>query len=281
MIHIVCDSTCDLPQPLLDQYPITVLPHFVIWGSQQFRDRVDLQPVEFYRRLESDARLPTTSAVPEVDFSNAFRRLKEQGVGEIVALTVNAAFSGAYQNAVNAAHQVDIPVQVVDTRTTTGGLGLLVLAAARLAAAGATVAQILAKVEEIRRKLYLYVCLDTLEFVEKGGRIGKAARLVGTLLQIKPILDVDARSGEVIDIATARTRRRSVEEFYQRFFKIIDPTRPFRVAVMHGNAPDEAALLVERIRAEYHPLEIFTCITGPVLGINTGPRALALAGYNE
>jgi DegV family protein with EDD domain len=281
MIHIVTDSTCDLPQPFIDQYQISVLPHFVVWGSEQFRDRIDLQPDDFYRRLEGDPHLPTTSAVPLVEFARTFQQLKAQGATEIVALTINAAFSGAYQNAVNAASQVDIPVHVVDTHTTTGGLGLLVLAAARLRAAGASAAQIVARVEEIRCKLYLYVCLDTLEFVEKGGRIGKAARLVGTLLQIKPILDVDARSGEVIDIATTRTRKRSVEEFYRRFFQTVDPTRPFRIAVMHGNAPAEAAQLVERIRAEYHPLEIFTNITGPVLGINTGPRALALAGYNE
>ena len=281
MLRILCDSTCDLPQSLLEQYHITVLPHIVVWGSQQFRDRVDLQPDEFYRRLEQDPRPPTTSTISQLDFFRAYQHLQAEGADEILALLVNSAFSAAYQNAFTAGQQMDFPVHVFDSRSTTGGLGLLVLAAARLCAEGAGAEQILARLEDIRNRLYLYVCLDTLEYVEKGGRIGKAARLIGTLLQIKPILDVNARSGEVIDIATTRTHRRAVEEFTRRFFQVVDPNRPFRVLLTHGGVPLEAAQLAERIQAEYHPLEVLTNITGPVLGINTGPRALALAGYNE
>ncbi len=281
MIEILTDSTCDLPQPLLEQYHITVLPHFIIWGSEQFRDRVDLQPDDFYRRLERDPILPTTSAVPELAFLGAFRRLKASGADEIVVPIINASFSGAYQNAVAASRQVDFPVHVVDTRTTTLGLGLLVLAAARLRDSGAGAAEIVARVDAIRRGLHLHVCLDTLDFLQKGGRIGRAKHLIGTLLQVKPVLDVDARSGEVVDLAATRTRRKAVDEFYRRFFQTIDPRRPFRVALSHGDAPEEAARLIERIQQETHPEEILTNITGPVLGINTGPRALALAGYNE
>lgn len=281
MIEILTDSTCDLPQPLLERYAITVLPHIIIWGSEQFRDRVNLQPVDFYQRLQSDPRLPTTSAIPEIEFVTAYQAAQARGASEVIAVMINAHFSGAYQNALAAAAQVDLPVQVVEPHTTTMGLGLLVLAAARMRDAGAGSTEILARLAEIRQRLILYVCLDSLEFVEKGGRIGKASRLVGTLLQIKPILDVNARSGEVVDIATTRTHKHAVDEFYRHFFCAVAPHRPFRVAVSHGNAPEDANGLIERIRREYQPLEILTNITGPVLGIHTGPRALALAGYNE
>lgn len=281
MIEIITDSTCDIPDALIARHHINVLHHTIIWGHEQLRDRQDIQPEEFYERLERDPCLPSTAALSMIDFAQAYQAAQSNGASEIVAVVVNSVFSSTYQNALTAAEQVDIPVHVIDTLSTSMGLGWQALTAARLRDAGASSAEIVERVAEIRRKLYLYVGLDTLEFIEKGGRIGKAARLLGTLLQIKPIVDVSARTGEVTDIGTSRTRKRMIEDLYRRFFEVVDPTRPFRICVLHGKAPAEAAELIERIQREYQPLEILTNITTPVLGLNTGPRALGLTGYNE
>jgi DegV family protein with EDD domain len=134
---------------------------------------------------------------------------------------------------------------------------------------------------QVRRKLVLYVSLDTLDYLHRGGRVGGAAWLTGMLLNIKPLLYIDHRSGLVEASDRVRTRRKSVELMYERFFDGIDTGKALRVAVMHGDAPDEARALANRIQQEFSPAELLVNMTGPVLGIHTGPRALALCGYTE
>lgn len=280
-IGIVTDSTCDIPQALIDQYGIIVQAHVVVWGAEQLRDRVDIQPDAFYRRLVSDPVMPTTSQATIADFAGAYRRAVEQGADEIVAVIVSGALSGAIQSATQAKEFVDVPVRIYDSRGATMGLGWQVLAAARARDAGGGAEEIIAAAEAARKRMHLFILLDTLEYVYRGGRIGNASRLVGTMLNVKPMIELDHESGIVEPMGLAMTRRRGLDTLVQKFFACMEPGRPTHVAVLHGDAEADAQALEHRVREEYHPAELVTTITCPILGIHTGPRAIALCGYSE
>lgn len=280
-IAILTDSTCDLPDALIEQYGISVVPHLVIWGNDQFRDRVDIQPLDFYNRLVSDPQRPTSSQASVAEFAQAYEQAAGRGAKEIVILTVSSAMSGAYQAALNAARLVKLPVAVVDSKGPTMTLGWQVLAAARAVTAGLDLQGVLAAVETVRKKLVQFVAMDTLEYLQKGGRIGNAVKWVGGLLQVKPLVSINHQSGLVEPEGLARTHKNLVEMLYSKFFAALKGSRGLHVAVLHGNAAQEAQALAGRIRREFNPLELLINITGPVLGINTGPGALALCGYAE
>jgi DegV family protein with EDD domain len=280
-IAIITDSTCDIPQALVDQYAIIVIPHFVIWGNQEYLDRVNLQPEEFYRRLETDPVRPTSAQATAQVFEGAYQKAIQNGAEEIVALTVSSAMSGAYQMALNAASQVNVPVHVIDSKGPTMSLGWQVLAAARMRAEGGNAQAIIAKTSQLRQTLTQIVGMDTMEYLQRGGRIGDAAKWIGSLLQIKPVVSINHQTGRVEPAGIARTYKSMVEMLYQKFFEKMDTSRPMHVAVLHGNAHSEAEALAGRIQGAFQPVELLINITGPVLGINTGPRALALCGYTE
>lgn len=280
-IEIITDSTCDIPQPLVEQYNIKIIPQIIIWGEEQFRDRVDLTPEEFYRRLETDPLRPTSSQASAADFQYLYEEAASHGAEEIVVLTVSAAMSGTYQSALNAAKLVSIPVSVVDSKGPTMTLGWQVLAAARAREIGADFKTIIKIVEQVRNRLVQFVCMDTMGYLQKGGRIGNAVKWVGSLLQVKPLVRINHQSGLVEPVTLGRTHRSLVETMYTRFFASLEGRKNMRIAVLHGNALEEAEALVDRIRTEFDPVELIINMTGPVLGINTGPRALALCGYAE
>lgn len=280
-IEIITDSTCDIPQVLLDQYAITVLPHVVIWGEKQYRDRVDLLPEAFYRRLAVEKDLPTTSQASVPDFIAAYQQACDRGAKAVVAILLNGNFSGAIQSARQAVESARIPIHIYDSHAVTMGLGWQVLAAARAREIGGDAEDMLAAAEKVRQRVQLYICLDTLAYVYRGGRIGNAQRLVGTMLNIKPIIYVDHKTGTVEASGMALTRRKSLELLYQKFFEQMDGHKNMRIAVLHGDAAQDAAALYDRVKQEYHPAELLTNITCPILGIHTGPQAVALAGYAE
>lgn len=280
-IAIFTDSTCDIPPDLVDKYQIQVLPHTVIWGEEQFLDREELSPLAFYQRLETDPRIPTTAHVSEHDFATAFKQVQSMGVKEIVVLTVSAAMSGAYRSAMQAARNFDLSIHVVDSKGPTMSLGWQVLAAARAREAGENIQGILKKVDQVRDRLVQLVALDTLKYLQIGGRIGDAAKLIGTALQIKPLVQINHQSGKVETAGVARTHKKLVNMLYEKFFSKLEKKTKLHIAVLHGNIQEEAEQLAARIMEEFHPDEMIINLTGPVLGINTGPGAIALCGYYE
>jgi DegV family protein with EDD domain len=278
---LITDSTCDIPQAMLDQYGITVIPQVVVWGDELLRDRVDLTPEDFYERLERDPVWPTTTLPSPADFEKAYRDAIAGGAQEIVMMTVSSAMSGTFQLAEQVGQQMEVPVHVVDSKGPTLSLGWQVLAAARMRELGGSAAKMIDAAARVRDKLVQIVCLDTLEYLHRGGRIGSATRFIGSLLDIKPLVQINHKTGLVESCGQARTRKKSIETLVSRFFEQLAPDKPKRVAVLHGNALPEAQALADRIKKEYNPLELLVNITGPVLGIHTGPRALALCGYTE
>jgi DegV family protein with EDD domain len=280
-IALITDSTCDIPQAMIDQYGITVIPQIVVWGDELLRDRVDLAPEAFYERLEKDPVWPTTTLPSPSDFERIYREAIHGGAREIVILTVSSAMSGTYQLAEEVGKQMEIPVHVVDSKGPTLSLGWQVLAAARIREKGGNAADMIAAADKVRANLVQIVCLDTLEYLHRGGRIGNATRFIGSLLDIKPLVQIDHKTGLVESCGQARTRKKSIEMLLSCFFEQLGPQKTKHIAVLHGNALFEAQALANRIEQEYHPVELLINITGPVLGIHTGPRALALCGYTE
>jgi len=280
MLAIITDSTCDIPDALIEQYGIIVVSHYIIWGEEQFKDRVTLQPKEFYRRYQKDTVRPTSAQASVQDFLDAIQTAITRGATEAIVLTVSSAMSGAFQMANQAAERADIPVSVIDSKGPTMSLGWQVLAAARAREGGKTTAEIIEQVKKVRQNLVQIVAMESLEYLQTGGRIGEAAKWVGTVLKVRPVVAINHEKGVVTPIGLARTHKAMVDMLYRKFFNGLTSTNHLRIAVLHGDALEEAQALAERIRTEYHPEEILINITGPVLGINTGPKALALCGYD-
>ena len=281
MIAIIADSTCDIPDALIERYGIIVIPHYIIWGEEQFLDRVNLQPEAFYQRLVVDELRPTTAQASAADFLEGIHKAVEQGASEALILTVSSAMSGAYEMAKTAASKADIPVKVIDSKGPTMTLGWQTLAAARARDEGATMDEIIERVARVRESLVQIVAMETLEYLHTGGRIGDAAKWVGALMKVKPVVSINHVTGRVEPMGLTRTHSAMVRMLYRKFFDALQMGKKLRIAVLHGNVLDEAQLLAERIRDEFNPVELIINITGPVLGINTGPGALALCGYAE
>ncbi len=280
-IALITDSTCDLPRQYLEQYNIEVVPLTIIWGEDQFRDGVDLTPEDFYQRLGKDPVIPTTSQPTPQEMVQVYERVKENGAEEIVILTISSAMSGTHESAKKAAELVDIPVHVQDSKANIMSLGWQVLAAARAREKGGDVQAMLSAAERARGSMVLMISLDTLKYLHKGGRIGGASRFIGTLLNLKPQITVNHHSGEVEGGRRSRTRKKALIDLYTDFFAQIDSGKSLRIAVLHNDALEEAQEIKERIQGEFQPEELILGIVSPVLGVHTGPRAIAICGYTE
>ncbi len=278
-IAIITDSTCDIPRDIISMYGIEVVSHYVIWDGREYRDRIDLQPEDFYVMLETQTKRPTTSQASEMDFLQAFRLAEEKGALQIIALTVSSALSGAHQMALNAASAMRIPVHVVDSKGMSFSLGWPTLAAARLAEAGEDTQAILRQLDEIRRSLVMIVGMNTLEYLKAGGRIGGAAVWLGAHLHVKPVISINHLTGLVEPEGISRTYNHMVDLVINKFKEKLSGRKPQHIAVLHGNIPDEALKLAKRIKEEFSPAELIVNLPGPALGVNSGPGAIALCGY--
>lgn len=281
MLAIITDSTCDIPDALIKKYGIIVVSHYILWGDEEYRDRVNLQPEAFYQMLETNPARPTTAQAGVADFLAGIQEAIENGATEALILTVSSAMSGAYDMAKQAAERAEIPVTVIDSKGPTMSLGWQVLAAARARDEGASMKEILARVDEVRGNMVQIVAMETLEYLHTGGRIGEAAKWVGSLLNVRPVIAINHTRGVVTPAGLARSHKASVRMLYKKFFEAVGDLNGLHIAVLHGAAHEEAQKLADRIREEFNPVELILNITGPVLGINTGPGALALCGYAE
>jgi len=282
-IALMTDSTCDIPNELVEEHHIRIVPCYVIWDGKEYRDHIDLTAEAFYERLVTDPEYPSTAHPSSETFRTVYEKAAADGAEEIVIMTVSGAMSGTYDAALQAAGEVKIPVHVVDSRGPTMSLGWQVLAAARAREAVGSVEAMLAAAESVRERLVQFVCMHSIEYLHKGGRIGNATHFFGNILHIKPIIYIDHVSGLVEGYKKIRTFGRAMEVFYKGFFQKLGDSdgRTLRIAVLHGNVPEEGEELAERVRREFQPAELIINCTGPVLGVNTGPGALALCGYYD
>lgn len=280
-IALITDSTCDIPQNLVDQYQITIIPQVVVWGDEILLDRIDLAPLDFYNRMKGAEVLPTTSQPDPNTFKQTYQNVIEQGAEEIVMITISSELSGTNQLANMVAKEMSVPVHVIDGKGPTLSLGWQVLAAARAREAGGTSAEMIEAANKARSHMAQVVLMDSLDHLLRTGRIGKATQMLGSVLQLKPLVKINHETGIIEGAGRARTRKKAINLLVELFFEQLDVSKPLHVAVLHGDARPEAEALAERIQQEYAPVEMLINITGPVLGINTGPQALCLAGYYE
>lgn len=270
-VRVVTDSACDLPDDLIERDGIEVVPLTIRFGKEELVDRKELSTDEFWRRLADSDVLPETSAPSAGAFEAAFRRLIADGATGIVCINLSSKLSATMQSAQVAAQAVqpDCPVVVVDSLMVSMGLGSLCLTAARRAADGDSLESIVANVTDRRNRSKLYGTLDTLEFLKKGGRVGNTRALLGSMLAIKPVLEV--RDGEVEEAGKVRTRSKALRLLVDRVKQ-----GPFEnLAVLHGNAPDldELLDLLEPLAPEN---EIVVGQIGPVIGTHAGPRVIGV-----
>jgi len=270
-IRVVTDSACDLPAPLIEALGIEIVPLTIRFGSEEFVDRVDLSADEFWRRLEQSDTLPETAAPSPGAFEQCFRDLAERGATGIVCINLSSHLSGTMQSAqVAAAATVGIcPVQVIDSQSASMGQGNLCLTAARRAADGDSLESIVAEVVDRRDRTKLFATLDTLEFLKKGGRVGNARALLGTMLSIKPIIELS--SGVVEETAKVRTRSKALKLLADK----AGEEQIEHLAVLHGNAPDLDEFF-DLLAPIFPRDEIITGLIGPVIGTHAGPRVIGV-----
>lgn len=281
-IALITDSTCDIPAEWIRQYEISVVPLTIIFGSEQFLDGVDLTASEFYERLSRDTTThPTTSQPTPKAFLDAYRRAAASGASQILAITISSAMSGTIESAREAAQESPIPVHILDGKSNSMGIGWQVIAAARVRESGGSLDDMRAAAEQVQKNIAYYISLDTIEYLSKGGRFGEAARFLNSILNIKPLIYVRTDTGTVGASLPARSRKTAIEGMDKEFFRHIPPGRPLHITVLHNDALPEAEALADRVRMEYGPQELFISIVSPVLGVHTGPRAIALCGYAE
>jgi DegV family protein with EDD domain len=276
---IVLDSTADLPDAA-GRFPNwRVVPLYVNFGDESLRDGVDIDAAEFYRRLQETSVLPTTSQPTPGDF---LARYREVGAYErIYSLHVSARVSGTFASAEAAAAELgDGRVRAVDTETASASIAMLALAIQRRLEHGTSDEEIDALVERYRRERGLLFTVDTLEFLQRGGRIGKAAAFAGTLLQVKPILSIE--DGEVVPVKRVRGERKAFAELAAALETETRDEPGFRLGVAHAAAPERAAELEALVRDRRPQAELELVVTlGAVIGAHAGPGTLALFWFRD
>lgn len=274
-IRIVTDSTADLDDATVAARGIAVVPLNVHFGSDVYEDNVTITKAEFYARMQASEILPRTSQPPVGSFQAVYERLAaEEGVTGIVSIHLGGKLSGTVNAARTAAGMLTSgpPIEVVDSDSATLGLGNAVLAAADAAEAGGDLHAVrnAALGAAARTRVVLFV--DTLEYLQKGGRIGRARAFLGTLLRTKPLLEL--ADGEIEGIERPRTRQKAIDRLFQT---IVRTQRPERITVLYGTTPDDAESLAERIRRQLPDAPVAVVQVSPVIGVHTGPAALGAA----
>jgi DegV family protein with EDD domain len=270
-VRIVTDSACDLPHEVADELGITIVPLTIRFGDEEFVDRRDLTPREFWARAARSATLPETAAPAPGQFEEVYRDLAADGATGIVVIDLSAALSATSQSAELAARSVAdlVPVELVDSRSVSLGLGVIVAEAARFARTGASLDAVVARARELTDRSRVWGALDTLENLKKGGRIGSAKALLASALAIKPIIEV--RDGKVEPGGKQRTRSKALHFLVDK----ISESPVEHLAVMHADCDDVDQFVA--VLRQHHDGEILVGDIGPVVGSHAGRGTIAVA----
>lgn len=276
-VRVVTDSTCDLPADLAAELGIVVVPLNVYFGEEEFLDGVEITSDEFYERLVASPELPKTSQPRVEAFREAYESTAEE-TEEIVSIHVSSKLSGTLNSASIAREQVShaLRIEVIDSYNVSVGLGMIAMEAARAANAGASMPEVVRAARSAMDRVWWVAFLDTLQYLHKGGRIGRARSLVGSLLSIKPLLHCE--DGEVAPFERIRTRNRVVE----RLFEVAtDDLAVGMVFVAGGVNRDEVEDFRERLEPMMPHTEFHSAQFGPAVGVYTGPTALGVGGLSR
>ncbi|HVN53881.1 MAG TPA: DegV family protein [Anaerolineaceae bacterium] len=274
-VALITDSTVTIPPALLAQYDIKIAPQFIIWDADNLQDTVDIQAAEFYRRLSTSRTMPTTSQASPAKFHELYKNALDQGQ-EVLALVISSKLSGTYQSAIQArAMFPGAPIEVVDTLSTSMAMGFVVLEIARAIEKGANLAECNELVRRLLPNIGVNFVVDTLKYLHMGGRIGGAARFVGTALDLKPVLEL--RDGRIEPIERVRTRRKALDRLIDIVEQRISDRTPVRLSVLHANVPEDASSVMKLVQERFEPVECILAELSPAIGTHTGPGTLGIA----
>ena len=277
-VVVVTDSSATVPADLVQELGIRVVPILLNVNGQTHRDGIDITSAEVYRWLRASKHLPTTAAPSVGDFLRVYAAAAQQASG-IVSIHLSPDLSATYTVASTSSQLVDgTPIRLVNSQSVAMGQGFVVLEAAREAASGAGLDTVVARAEQVSRKVHVYATLDTLEYLRRGGRIGGAAALAGTMLRIKPMVYVSG--GTVSAFAKPRTMSRAIRLMLDEMAKEAE-SLPLLAAVLHADAPDEAQELREMVESSFDCAELYVTEFTPVMGVHAGPGVLGVAFFAE
>jgi len=280
-VVVVTDSTANLPSELVEEYGIPIIPLNVHWGQEMYKDGITLDSETFYRWLQEREDFPTTSQPSVGEFIEFFQEVAETYQADtIIGIFISSVLSGTFASATQAKEQLpELRIEVVDSYSVSMGVGFQVLVAARAIREGASVDEALAQVCRTRDNTHLIFVVDTLEYLHRGGRIGGAARLLGTALNLKPVLAIE--SGQVEALGKVRSRRKSLRELMKIAEERLNGYRPVELAVVQAVAEGEAALLMRQVSERFKPGQLYTSILTPVVGTHGGPGTVGVVFYTE
>jgi DegV family protein with EDD domain len=274
---IVLDSTADFPEAP-ERFPNwRVVPLYVLFGDESYRDYVDLTPEQFYAKLRTSENLPTTSQPTPGDFLTTYEELS--GYERIYSLHLSAALSGTYQSARTAAEELGDQVRVIDSESASAAIAMLGLAIQRRLERGTTDDEIDELIRRFKADAGLIFTVDTLEFLRRGGRIGRASAWAGNLLHVKPILTIKR---EVVPLKRVRGNQKAMQEFVSEFTSTSEDTSTLKVGIAHADAPERAEQLKKMVHAErpHAEVEIVTTL-GAVVGTHAGPGTIGLFWFDD
>lgn len=273
MIRVVTDSTGYLPQDIIDRHNIRVVPlnvHFE--DGRVFQEGIDLTNQEFYRMLAMCKQLPTTSQPSPALFQSVFEELTRTG-DQVICTVLSTKMSGTYQSAIEARRNLpNADIVVIDSQMVAGGLAFLTLTAAEMAQDGCSMHEIVSRMEQMKEEVRIYFAVDTLEYLQKGGRIGTASAMLGTLLKVKPILTV--RDGIVQPVDKVRSRGRAVQRLVDEFVDYVADRQPAQVILMHAMAHEDVAVLRSELQNKLKCSRIICTEVGSIVGTHTGPGVI-------
>lgn len=277
-IRIVTDSGSDLSPELCAEFGIKVVPLSITFGSDEFKDGVNLSKPEFYERLAQSKQMPFTTQPSPADFAAAYEECKAEGAEQIVSVHLSSSLSGTFQSATIGAGQVEgVQVHFFDTLSPSMGVGLLVIEAAKLAAEGVAPEQIVERLRELRSKQAVFFTVDTLDYLAKNGRIGKAQALVGGMLNIKPILTI-TDDGYVGPFTKVRGKRKALDTIVDSVVQHVQG-EACNGCIVHAMVEDDAMALRERLLERLPGSDIRIELLGPTIGTHVGHGALGVIAF--
>lgn len=284
-VAVITDSVAQVPTEMAQKLGITVVPLTVQIDGRPYLDGIDLAPLELYRRMRRENIMPTTTAPSLGQYQQAFLSRLQDGAQAALCVALSSKLSMGYNTACEAAKMVqdefpDRHVQVLDSRQATISQGFVAIAAARAAAEGKPLPEVRRAAEEAKRRVGFAATLETLEYLARGGRIGKAAFMVGSLVKIKPILSID-EEGLVAPVNRVRGENHALQAIVDHVARQTEGHQNLHLAIMEADAQEQAALLRELALQKLQPTEIFHSEFTPVMGVHTGPGVVGLGYYYE
>lgn len=275
MTKIVTDSSCYLHPDLIAKYDVRIVPLKVHFGEEIFDEVSGISNEEFYHRLATANPFPTTSQPPAGEFKAAYEAALATG-HDVLAMTLSGKISGTYSSAATAAEMLPgAPITTFDSRSAGLGLGLMIVTAGDMLDAGCPLAEVLARLEQMRREMRVVFMVDTLDYLKRGGRIGAASAFVGTLLRIKPLLSLT--DGEVLPLEQVRSKRKAISRLLAEIESHCpDAAHPVQMGIMHTQVPEDLDLLAGMVHGRLNIRRLLTGEIGPAVGTHTGPGTLAI-----